>query len=659
MQHSRLIAGLSNLFRPPFTHAAWLVVGYVLLSVIYNTGSNFHHGTFPDTDDYVRWLQVFNWLDGQSWHDLTLKRLYPAHPVEMHWARLPDLALSVFVRLFDSLDLPRQTSAMLTGMIMPLVLLFFMARVLRAQARPLLSRHYTAGAAFLILFTPQLIFQFLPLRVDHHAYILLFAGVMFYALQNIALHLHVTRLSLLAAFSAALALWNGAEILPVLAFTCLFLAGLTLSDPKTAKAGPLFGISLFASSLFLLPIARAPGQLLDVAYDSFSIFYVVMAAFIASYFVLLFMLGRLVRSFAIRLGAAVLLTLLGLLLFLQAFPAFIFGPYTAANPLLDIYFFPNIREAVPLPQAWHDAQGSFGHAPHEMAAAMLYFFVSRLFVPVVGLIACFFALRQGGSRRYYRLWLLWVLFVAGFLLLAFFWQVRVMSYAQLFAIPPFCWLLLQIMKSLKHRYQGRRLFLLQGLAALSFTVLPVVVVPGILMQSRVMPDMLFYLGGGVEPTCGPRTHVIATLNQLQKEARTPLTIMAPLDYTPELLFHTAARYIAAPYHRNDRGIIDMVTLFRSSAPDAPARAIATKLDLDYVLVCKPAYYGVTLDGGVDVQRYFDNQMKPVADAATFNKAPLGVRLAADHPPAWLKTVFIPFEGDFALYAVDRKQLAKP
>ena len=41
-------------------------------------------GLLPDTDDYMRLVQVFGWLDGAGWRGLVEQRLNPPDGTPMH-----------------------------------------------------------------------------------------------------------------------------------------------------------------------------------------------------------------------------------------------------------------------------------------------------------------------------------------------------------------------------------------------------------------------------------------------------------------------------------------------------------------------------------------------------------------------------------------------
>ncbi len=658
-------------FRPPFRTTHWMVLLYVLLSSAYNPNSHFNHWTLPDTDDYTRFVQVFNWLDGQSWFDMHLPQLYPQHVISMHWARLVDIPLAGLIVLLESVThffqiaAPRSGLAMLVAFLFPSVLLFGLLKLVRAFAQPVLGRGYAGFVCFMVPLCMQLIFQFSPMRVDHHAYILLGAGVSFYALQSMVLGVKPLQMSILAGVAIGLAMWNGAEILPMLLGFGFCLTLLMILSRKPAFIdGVVFGASLLVTSFVVLLVAKAPEARWATEYDSYSFFHVMIAVYTLAFFAALFVVSRLTKHMAILLAFALFASLVDLNMFLTQFPDFIMGPYAKVNPLLNQVFFPNIREAIPFYEAWLKLGDNFASTPNQAIGGAIYYLTTRLFAPGIAVATSLYQLfKPRVSQRERRLWLLYSFFTIFFTGLAMFWEVRLITYAQLFSIVPMVWLMLNYLKTLPQHYKGRELFGWEIIIVLSFTLLPTVIIPGIIQGSKLNPDIMFYLANSGPMPCKDRTSVTSYLRDLHEDNHVTATILAQMDYTPEFMFFTPHRFISAPYHRNDRGITDMVFFFRSKSDDLAARQIAKKLALDYVLVCKAAYYQSTLTSETGIRNVVVNvtmnniEAKP--DEKELLDAPLAVRMTHDKVPQWLEQVSIPLEKEFALYKVNQKLLDKP
>ena len=52
---------------------------------------------FDDPDDFLRLQQIRDFVGGQSWFDLTQRRITPPQGLAMHWSRLVDIPVLVFL----------------------------------------------------------------------------------------------------------------------------------------------------------------------------------------------------------------------------------------------------------------------------------------------------------------------------------------------------------------------------------------------------------------------------------------------------------------------------------------------------------------------------------------------------------------------------------
>jgi hypothetical protein len=122
-----------------------------------------------DPDDQMRLVQVRDWLGGQSWWDITQYRMNPPEGGPMHWSRLVDIPIAALI-LFFGLFLNSEAAELAACALLPVMT---MGLVLWLYAK-LAFRLFGASAALLstllLITTPPVITQLMPMRIDHHGW---------------------------------------------------------------------------------------------------------------------------------------------------------------------------------------------------------------------------------------------------------------------------------------------------------------------------------------------------------------------------------------------------------------------------------------------------------------------------------------------------------
>ena len=123
-----------------------------------------------DPDDFMRLLEVRDWLAGQSWWDVRQYRMNPPAGADMHWSRLVDLPIAMVLAPARAL-LGDAAGTRLAMTVVPLgqllLAMALVARLLRSLGAD--APTVLAGMAMVPLF-PLLTSTFLPLRIDHHGW---------------------------------------------------------------------------------------------------------------------------------------------------------------------------------------------------------------------------------------------------------------------------------------------------------------------------------------------------------------------------------------------------------------------------------------------------------------------------------------------------------
>lgn len=133
-------------------------------------------------DDFLRLVQMRDWLAGQSWFDTTQYRIAPPEGVSVHWNRLVDAPLALVILLCA----PLTGHAMAEQIAMTIVPLFTMLVMLVAIAyccKTLFGRTKVAAYAMVLaVICIPIKMQMNPLRIDHHGWQIALCAIALYAL---------------------------------------------------------------------------------------------------------------------------------------------------------------------------------------------------------------------------------------------------------------------------------------------------------------------------------------------------------------------------------------------------------------------------------------------------------------------------------------------
>ncbi len=535
----------------------WLLViwamaaGALLLRVV---GGNGDAPLFTDTDDAMRVVVVRDFLAGQGWYDSVQHRLNTPHGVEIHWSRLIDLPLAGLLAVFGSVAGPGAAAA-LTGMVWPLLLLAVLLWLSARITLELVGRDGLLAALVLPVLAPAILAEFMPGRVDHHNVIVV---LIMASLLAALLALRRPLWAWLAGLVAATAMAVAVEALPGAVAVILAFGLAYVVDPGRAANLRRFGLGFALSMLAHLALARPPSRWLEAACDMISPVYALAALAVGGAFLAVSLLPaprqaghRFALLAALGLAAAALVGLV--------YPQCLSGPYAGLDPWLRDHWIAAIVEARP----WHQS------------LAQLPAYAIGVAVPVLlGLAACLFAL---GSEPQKRLqWLILLVFIAATALIMLA-QIRGARLAIMPAIPAAAWLIASARRAYLAQPRPPRILALAGTwLASSGLVLTLGVGALTTLVPQAPVEALAEIRTGRSACLAPGAY--ADLRALPPER-----IMAPIDLGSHILLETPHAVVAAPYHRNQRGLLDTFRFFNGPAEDA--RAIAAERGLGLVVTC--------------------------------------------------------------------------
>ncbi len=580
-----------------FAHKEWrwiIVIAWLLICAAYldRFSAAMHYLSLGDTDDNMRYLQVRDWLNGQSWWDLRQYRLDPPGGANIHWSRLVDLpiaGLMLFFRLFTN-GARADELALGVAPLLPLLVLMFALAFLARRLTKDGGGHGWFVAMLLPLGASMGLSMYMPLRVDHHGWQLALTATTLAGLVD----RKWMRGGIVAGVSSAASVVIGMEMMVYLAGAGALIAlRWIFKDGAERRMRPYalslggttaIGYALFASNANRLPVCDA----LSPVWTSILV--------LASGVLLAISLLRL-RSWPQRFVAA---TVGGAIVggFAFAFwPNCLTGAYQL-SPELQKSWLVYIREAKPI---YVQARSSW--------VPMITLPATGLFCALIG---CWSARRDAE-----RLWA-WatVMLMIAFAIGLTFWQIRAGPAAQLLSIPPVAWAIWALAAQLFTGKLWQRLLAVPGLFVLGCAVCvyslyplvtkamandaaPAAPQPGIAKRAKAGSSAapINRAGARAEAKTTPAANAANAKKAVPRsEARcrtqpalivlnqiAPTTIFTLVDLGPRLIAITHHSAIAGPYHRNGKAILDIHHAF-DGTPER-FRQIAAAHGAHYLLYC--------------------------------------------------------------------------
>lgn len=516
-------------------------------------------GQLPDSDDYMRLVQVFHWLDSGDWWGRVLPRLNPPEGTLINWARPADLPYAAIVSALSPF-LGRTNAAIAAAAIVPPLLqlpLFLWA--MSWASRPLLGWRLALLCGPLALLSDYVFFQFIPGRADHHSWHVMVSTLLLGSAIRFALKPDDRAARLVAAFAIAFGLWLGGEALPWVAAFNLGLAVIWLFSGRPILASALqVSLASLVACLVILPLAQPPGLRFSVACDDFSLVYGGLPAFMLVFWGAAWLAAPYSATPWHRLGLAIIGACLLGIGFFSAFPACRGGPYGEIDPrLADVWL---------------------QHTGEMLSVKALFGGVGRGAIAIIGpllatLAAVIGSLRQQGQQR--LVWLAMSCFLLPALAIACL-HVQVLPHAAALSTIPLVWTIEQVSRQ---RRSARWPISLSTLIAVIYCVI------------AVLPPRLVDIAGGsasevgTAPGCDLKQAASFLSDPAGLGAKTRL-IAAPIDEGAELLFRTPHDLLAGPFEHDASGNLDLFDLFTAHSDEA-AHTIALRRHIDIVMFCRP------------------------------------------------------------------------
>ncbi len=565
----------------------WLLVSAIFLAVKWPAIAALQ---LPDADDTLRLVQLRDLIAGQGWFDLHQYRIDPANGgVLMHWSRLVDAPLWLAHSALEPLLGP-DLAERATLVIVPLITLGAALLLVGRLAWRLLGEETVFWACLVFVLSSAVAGQIQPLRIDHHGWQI---ACLLAALNGLAARDERTG-GRVAGIALGLGVTISLELLPVAALFGAVLALRWLRDPKAQKLCLHFLRALALTGIAAFAATRGWADLVSHC-DTLSPAYLAGLSVAAFGMTLLSLTGNVPRP-ALAMGmAACAATALTAVLALA--PQCSSGPFVALDPLVQQFWYANVREGMPV---WR-----------QDFAVMLKLIVP----PLAGLWAAILLWRRSANWLA-RFWGEYALIAAGTLLLALLVS-RSAAFAAALGAVPLGWMLRDWRRKVQNSNRsGRRVAALAASALILIPDFPLAV-------ARLVSPAHAASGGSAQVACD-MTAAAITLDKLA-----PSTVFAPIDNGPMLLLHTRHSVVATAHHRAASALHDTIGAFLAN-PSA-AEAIVRRHGASYVAICPG-----------------------LAEAEIYRQAaPHGLmaQLTKRETPAWLAPVAMPQDSRLLLWEV--------
>ncbi|WP_338467231.1 hypothetical protein RXV95_01355 [Novosphingobium sp. ZN18A2] len=532
----------------------WLLLCALLVAVHW---SDIAAHRFPDPDDSLRLVQVRDLLAGQSWFDVHQYRVAAPAGVPMHWTRLVDVPIAGLILLLRPL-LGQPLAETVTCILVPLLTLLA-AVLLAGRLAAKYFNHEIAGLAALTMgLAAPAMFQFQPMRIDHHAWQIVLALA---ALNGLAAR-DARKGGLVIGLSLATSLAISLENLPLAAVFIAVCGVRFLRDPSQGR-WLLWSMNTLAGSSIALFLGTRGLYDLGQHCDAISPFHLAVFAWGAlGCSALVAMKPRrivvsLVLAGAIGAGA--------ILIVLAQAPECTKGAFAALDPIVRKYWYNAVLEGKPV---W------------DMPPAAA---VTMVALPLFGLIATLRLALRATSRDDARWWIDYSLLLGGSIVIGVL-VARASATACLLAVAPAAWQLrdrLDAARAAAGR-PGRQALAYLGVALLLFPSIPVFAIAAVLPGNEAEAAT-----GASGTTSCDYDKLAAGLNRL------PATdIFAPIDIGPQILVDTPHRVVATGHHRGNLAMKDVIEAFISDP--AKARKIVERRHATLLVLCpdlmEPANY---------------------------------------------------------------------
>ena len=543
-----------------------------------------------DNDDYMRFVQFQEWMRNGHWYLEPMSNFNADDGIIIHWSRFPDLMLSLIA--FPLIFLVDDSLAYTISI--AIVPLFYL--LLYALSCFCLCEHYFGGKyrfiSMMFAISSPSIIHFLPGSIDHHN-IQLILAILFLSLTPLTIRnlKQSWRVYAQSAF-LSLSLWTGMEnILLFMAFFVIYTVYYSFFHNGGGGYLSKLYVTCAIFSAFVVLLNRPYGEFFVFKYDEVS-FILIILFFSGWVFVNAYTrLSDNIKKINQRLLLFVFLGLLCLFPVVVLYPSLTSALFIDYPPILKLYWLDEVTEA----KSVVDYIAIKGFFSVDNYALLL---VPAILYPV---------LRVKNDHCT----ILYIIFVFN-LVLAIFWQVRVIRLCFVLAAPFQAYFIIKLSEYV-------RLSILKII--IIFSGSPLSVAFFILVLSPT---------GEITTTFDDEYKSPNIFKVLKEKDINSHTILSGIETGAPVLAKTNNSIIAAPYHRNIVGNQFLIEVMLEEDMLLARKKIVDK-KVDYILIGNDPHLTLLKDSGSE-----DSLVR---------------RLHGDNIPAWLDVTYDGIEDGYRVFKV--------
>ncbi len=539
------------------------------------------NGELVGPDDFLRFHQIENWMNGQAWYDQTVYRMFPPDGADIHWSRLVDVPVASITWFFN-LFAPYELAMRIATIVWPTALMVATVLVLVAICDRLIRDSNRLLVMLFAVLCASSVVEFAPGRIDHHnVQILLFTLVMLGMVMR-----PEAKGDILIGASIPVSISVGLDSAPLFVPILAYL-GYEWANGKDEGGTGLRRVAttMVVASLIMYGFNLPPDRWSEAHCDAYSLFYLTALVLVALDFLVLSSIAGILSRFPgnpmlVRLFVGGVLALISVGILLWFFPHCANGPLSGVSDELNQRWLVNVHEAKSLanslratPAGWLDIVGYM-----IVMLAVATFVVAK---------------RAKGSPQ---------LVVAYFILLictvGIFYQVRVMR-TGIYSVVPFCVIFAMMSWSwLRQRFADKQI------VAMAIQVIVCVVLISAtwttastkLFASRLENALTLAQRDDDSVEAVIDNEPVAKIKRRNKtqcqsaadydllKAQERGLVLSDLNHGTPILVHTDHSVVAGPYHRNGKAILDVVGFLASD--EVRAKEIIDRNNVNYIAFCK-------------------------------------------------------------------------